>query len=373
MEDASGKTADRGSFRLVLFAGGSVFLHLLGLLLLVLFFHNAKTPGRGFAPAPSLSLSFLNGAAAARPAAQAQAQSHAAASAAPTPEAVPAPPPVSPVAVAPIPPPPPTSVPAQGQSPGQESAPAETMASSATAASSSETEAGTSANTSANTGPSASGSAASPQAGPGTLSLYGVEGSGRRIVLVFDVSDSIFLRRPGLFDTLYAEALARIDTLPPAVLFDLIVFKNGSLAWKGEPLPATEANRAEARRWLAKVARQGIHFSVKGGTPGVPSFEGNGTRGDTALRQAISLAPDWIIVVTDGQWQVTGANARPDPIRAEALLADLRARADSLPKIDILLLTSRKTTAQDNAITQALSEQSGGNLVPLADEVVAAH
>ena len=360
MEDAPGKSHPPG--RLYALMAGSFLLHLITLLLILFLCHRNGPSSFGFPGSPILTLHLAKASAFSPPGTAASA---AAPPAPPTPEplptvpvAEPAPAPLSTTArtEVPVPPRPETTSPPESTTQGQTQGQGPSLAQKATTA-------------------EASSPAPTDGGASGSLSLFGLEGSGQRIALLFDVSDSVFLRRPGLFDSLYAEALARIDTLPPGVLFDLVVFKNGSLAWRPGPVAATEANRAEARKWLAKIARQGVHFSARGGTPGTLLYEGNGTRGDTALRQAMTFAPDWIILITDGQWQTFAQNAKPSPVDTDALLADLRAHpateGQPLPKIDVLLLTSRSTTAGESSTARALSEQSGGKLLPLADEEVA--
>ena len=375
MEDTPGGKAAVTSGRHPLwFAGGSLLLHLLALVVLAFFFRSGLRLGPNLtAPgSPILSVSLLGAA------------SHAAfarggsAPAAPQATAPPAPMPPEAKSLASTkeesPSPVPVPTPDASAIPEKASTPTATEAAPSTEAGKGQGQGPGDATAKAE-GDGASSSSpggAAAENGTGALSLFGLEGAGHRIVLLFDVSDSVFLRSPGLFDSLYAEALARIDTLPPAVLFDLVVFKNGSLAWQPGPVPATEANRAGARKWLARIARQGVHFSVQGGTPGIPLYEGKGTRGDTALRQALGLAPDWVILITDGQWSIATENAKPSPLSPSDLLADLRSRG-ALPKIDVLLLTSRRTTEKETALPQTLAEESGGRLLPLSDEAVAAH
>jgi len=236
-----------------------------------------------------------------------------------------------------------------------------------------------------------SGSGAAP-AGAGTgnagegsgtgdgLSFFGLQEEARRVVIALDVSYSMFVRQPGAFDQIVAETGRAIARLGPDASFDLLVFEDGSLAWKPALVPATDANRQSGAEWLATIAKLGHHFSARaeaGAGHGTVLFEGGGTRGDTALRQAFSLRPDLIVILTDGQWQeneLSGFQRVIGTPELAALTAELQKTAEPPVRIDVVFLSTARTAPGESAAAQALAEGNGGHLIEIkgADLVKAA-
>jgi hypothetical protein len=215
------------------------------------------------------------------------------------------------------------------------------------------------------------GAAEGEGSGGGTgLSLFGLDGDARRVVIAIDVSRSMYVRAPRALPQIIAEAFAALDRLDGRTAFDLLVFEDGSLAWRPALVPATVANRAEARRWLEGIAALGERFGVRGGK-GTVLFEGGGTRGDTLLRQAFSLAPDWILVVTDGEWNAvdpTGKVRVLGTAEVTALAGTLQGGRRSPARIDVVFQVTPRTRPGESASARALAEENGGRLVEFRPE-----
>ena len=209
--------------------------------------------------------------------------------------------------------------------------------------------------------------------GGGTgLSLFGLDGTARRVVVAVDVSKSMFSRAPHALPQIVAETFAALDRLDGRTAFDLLVFEDGSLAWRPALVPATAANRAEARRWLEGIVALGERLSIRGGK-GTVLFEGGGTRGDTALRQAFSLAPDWLIVVTDGEWNMIDAAGKFHDLGAAevtALAAALQNGRRGPVRINVVFQVTPRTRPGESASARALAEENGGRLVEFHPEIV---
>ncbi len=206
------------------------------------------------------------------------------------------------------------------------------------------------------------------------LSFFGLQEEAHRVVIALDVSYSMFVRQPGAFDKIVAETARAIARLGPDATFDLIVFEDGSLAWKPALVPASEANRQAGSDWLAMIAKLGHHFSARaeaGAGQGTALFEGGGTRGDTALRQAFSLRPDLIVILTDGQWQenqLSGVQRVIGTPELAALTGELQKSADTPVRIDVVFLSTARTAPGESAAARALAEGNGGHLVEIKGE-----
>jgi hypothetical protein len=231
----------------------------------------------------------------------------------------------------------------------------------------------------AKTAPAATATAPTAAAGSGTttgtggngFALFGVgEGDGaRRIVIALDLSDSMFVRQAGAFERMAAETARALDGLGDGVSFDLVVFEDGSLAWKPELVPATATNRAEARAWLERIAERGRRFTVRSAGEGTVLFEGGGSRGDTMLRQAFGLRPDLLIVLTDGQWDINPRDGAERPIGAPelaALTAELEKPLADPARIDVFCLQTAKSRPGELAAARTLAEGNGGRFTALA-------
>jgi len=228
-------------------------------------------------------------------------------------------------------------------------------------------------------GMAAASGAGNGNAGEGSgdgLSFFGLQEEAHRVVIALDVSYSMFVRQPGAFDKIVAETARAIARLGPDASFDLIVFEDGSLAWKPALVPATDANLQQGADWLAMIARLGHHFSARGEAGaghGTVLFEGGGTRGDTALRQAFSLRPDLIVLLTDGQWQenqLSGFQRIIGTPELTALTGELQKEqgADTPVRIDVVFLSTARTAPGENSAAQALAEGNGGHLVEIKGE-----
>jgi len=224
--------------------------------------------------------------------------------------------------------------------------------------------------TASGTGTGTAGEGSGSGTGDG-LSFFGLQEEARRVVIALDVSYSMFVRQPGAFDRIVAETGRAVARLGPDAGFDLLVFEDGSLAWKPALVPATDANRQAGAEWLATIAKLGHHFSARseaGAGHGTVLFEGGGTRGDTALRQAFSLRPDLIVILTDGQWQenqLSGFQRIIGTPELTALTAELQKTADTPVRIDVVFLSTARTAPGESAAAQALAEGNGGHLVEI--------
>lgn len=141
--------------------------------------------------------------------------------------------------------------------------------------------------------------------GGSAVNFFGISDMATRVVIVVDVSDSMFDRQPGKFDVVKQEAAKLVQGLGINTLFNLIIFEGGSVAMFPEPQPATDANKQKATDWIQKVEggkdepQMSYHRAYR--RMGTGLFEGGGTRLDTALKQALAMRPSTVFVISDGQ------------------------------------------------------------------------
>lgn len=149
--------------------------------------------------------------------------------------------------------------------------------------------------------------------GGSAVNFFGISDTATRVVIVVDVSDTMFDRQPGKFDAVRQEAMKLVKGLGINTLFDLIIYEGGSVAMFPEVQPATEANKQKAVEWIQKVDgggdKRGASYRGTYSKMGTGLYEGGGTRTDTALKQALLLRPSTIFLITDGEMSRLGGAA----------------------------------------------------------------
>ncbi|MFM8810436.1 MAG: hypothetical protein ACKOJB_16310 [Chthoniobacterales bacterium] len=150
--------------------------------------------------------------------------------------------------------------------------------------------------------------------GGSAVDFFGISDTANRVIIVVDVSDTMFDRLPGKFDVVKQEAAKLIQSLSINTLFNVIIYEGGSVAMFPELQPATDANKATGKAWVEKVdGGYEKRISYKNyRRMGTGMSEGGGTRIDTALKQALSMSPSTIFVITDGEMSRKGKSDDDD-------------------------------------------------------------
>ena len=152
---------------------------------------------------------------------------------------------------------------------------------------------------------SGSGVAGAGGFGGSGMSFLGVQSTGKRILLLFDVSTSVLNKASGAgipLEKIQEETLNLIAKLPITARFGLIQFTQNYKPFNRELLPATDTNRAAATEWVKNEW-------VTTGTMGASSKVTSNPRGFMGvLELAAQMKPDVIYVISDGsfQWKPTG-------------------------------------------------------------------
>ena len=152
---------------------------------------------------------------------------------------------------------------------------------------------------------SGSGVAGAGGFGGSGMSFLGVQSTGKRILLLFDVSTSVLNKASGAgipLEKIQEETLNLIAKLPITARFGLIQFTQNYKPFNRELVPATDTNRAAATEWVKNEW-------VTTGTMGASSKVTSNPRGFMGvLELAAQMKPDVLYVISDGsfQWKPTG-------------------------------------------------------------------
>lgn len=132
----------------------------------------------------------------------------------------------------------------------------------------------------------------------GSISFLGVTSTGRRVVLLFDVSTTVTkaVDRAGLpMEKIKEKTEELLKSLSINTTFGIGQFARNYAFFNNELLPATDPNRAKAKAWLDEWFT--TSGSMKPSTPGIvrgsPGFI-------EVLKAAFKLKPDLIFIISDG-------------------------------------------------------------------------
>jgi hypothetical protein len=141
--------------------------------------------------------------------------------------------------------------------------------------------------------------------GGSAVNFFGISDTATRVIVVVDVSDTMFDRVPGKFDVVKQQAIKLIKGLGINTLFNVVIYEGGSVSMFPAPQPATDGNKEKAVAWVQSVDggfdKKNMHMNGAYKRMGTPLYEGGGTRPDTALKQALSMSPSTIFMISDGE------------------------------------------------------------------------
>jgi hypothetical protein len=142
------------------------------------------------------------------------------------------------------------------------------------------------------------------------VSFFGVSDMATRVAIVMDVSNTMFDRQPGKFNAVKEEATKLVQGLGINTLFNIIIYEGGSVAMFPDMQPATDTNKKKAETWIQSVEggsdKSGLSYKSAYSKMGTGLYEGGGTRTDTAMKQALSMRPSTIFLISDGEMSRSG-------------------------------------------------------------------
>jgi hypothetical protein len=201
------------------------------------------------------------------------------------------------------------------------------------------------------------------------MSFFNVKDDGRSVVIMIDVSDSMFgrtgdydystrkLAREGRdqnFQIIRDEAIKLIDSLRPDSRFGIIRWSGSARLWKEELVRATDANKAEAREHIQNEVDVRT-ATPTGGRPG-------GTRHDYALEALLKLQPESAFMLTDGN-ATRSENRKVVVIGEDELVGQIEAAEKAvakLPRIHTIYYMTGKENKDEESMLRAIARKTQG-------------
>ena len=147
----------------------------------------------------------------------------------------------------------------------------------------------------------ASGASGAGGAGIGSgFSFMGIEATGKRILLIFDVSTSVLnkARKRGVsLEKIKQETITMLEQLPINARFGIIQFTQNFKAFREELIAATDTNRATATTWIEK------EWVATGTMPASAKVTRNPRGVVGVLELAAQMSPDVIFLISDASFQ----------------------------------------------------------------------
>lgn len=206
-------------------------------------------------------------------------------------------------------------------------------------------------------GAGSGGTGAGGAGGKGGISFMGIQSSGNRVVIMYDVSKTVAnaAERAGTPMTkIRDETLELLDKLSINNSFGLVQFARNYAFFRPGMIPVTDANRAAAKAWLHEwFATEG---QMKPGTPhmvrGSPGFL-------VVLREVLKMNPDVIFVISDGGFYQGSGSDRVPYADIAKLVRDARKTMPDPPVINFVGFEMRPDARRDLG---SVARSSGGRL-----------
>jgi von Willebrand factor type A domain len=218
----------------------------------------------------------------------------------------------------------------------------------------------------------ASGSALSLGGGGGgngtAINFFGIRDLSSSVVIMIDVSDSMFTRtgdasgrkllrqgREQNFQVIRDEAIKLVQGLPSETRFGIVHWAGGAYSWKAELVGASEENKQAAIEHIQKQ----IDYKTarpKSGEPG-------GTRHDLAIKEAFSLGPETIYMLTDGNATSSQPQGGLKPIPPQEIykIADeSQKRLTKKAHLHVIYYLNAKEKSDEVEMLRGLASRNGG-------------
>lgn len=191
------------------------------------------------------------------------------------------------------------------------------------------------------------------------VSFLGVQSTGQRILMMFDVSSSVVTKadKAGVpLSKIQSETVSLIEKLPITSKFGIIQFTQNYKAFTPELVAATDNNRNAAYEWIKSEWVTGGTMSAasKAVTQNPRGFAG-------VLDAAVGMKPDVIFVISDGAfyWRQPGGRIPPNEMRKiiEESLQDKNSC-----KVNFITF---EATEQDTKELRRLSQKTGGKTLEM--------
>lgn len=193
------------------------------------------------------------------------------------------------------------------------------------------------------------------------MSFLGMQSTGQRILMIFDVSSSVVSKaeRAGVpLSKIQSETMALIEKLPITSKFGIIQFTQNYKAFTSELVPATDNNRKAAYDWVQNewVTTGSMSSAAKSVTKNPRGFAG-------VLEVAAMMKPDVLFVISDGsfQWKPPGGGGTiPWPELKKMIEGPLQE--GNKCKVNFITF---EASEQDTRELKKLSQRTGGKTLEL--------
>ena len=199
------------------------------------------------------------------------------------------------------------------------------------------------------------------------VSFFGIQDQSKSVVIMIDVSDSMFTRtgdargrvlvRKGAsqsFQAVRDEAIRLVRDLSIQSRFGLIRWSGGAYSWKPHLVPATDKNKEEAIRHIETEIDMKT-APPRNGRPG-------GTRHDYALEEAFRLRPETLFMLTDGNaTSSAGGGLRPIPAEDIWQAAEIGQRGLQSPaRLHVIYYLTGAEKEDEERMLRGLATKNGG-------------
>lgn len=217
-----------------------------------------------------------------------------------------------------------------------------------------------------------SGAGGGGQGGGSAVNFFGISDTATRVIIVVDVSDTMFDRQPGKFNAVKSEAAKLIKGLGINTLFNIIIYEGGSVAMFPEPQPATDANKQKASAWVESVdgggSKRSMSYRGTYSRMGTGLYEGGGTRTDTALKQALSMRPSTIFLITDGEMSRMGGGADQDKGQGgeitekelDDIVRSAQEKLEEPARIHVVHFLTKAARAEEEKVLRGVARRNDG-------------
>jgi len=209
---------------------------------------------------------------------------------------------------------------------------------------------------------SGSGAASAGAGGFGDkgMSFLGIQSSGQRILLLFDVSSSVTHKaaKAGVpLEKIQQETINLIRKLPITSKFGIIQFTQNYKPFSKELLPATDNNRTAALNWVQ------TEWVTKGSMSESSKVISNSQGLIGVLDLATEMKPDVIFIISDGsfQWKAGGGSGTiPWTVVKKRITENLCKSGDC--KVNFIAFEAK---SDDTKEMRGISQRSGGKMIEL--------
>lgn len=190
------------------------------------------------------------------------------------------------------------------------------------------------------------------------FSFMGIQSTGKRILLLFDVSKSVVNKAnaSGMpLSRIKEETLALLEKLPLTARFGIVQFTQNYLPFRNELVPVNNQNRDSVRQWIAEKWTEAGTLGGKDVISNEKGFVG-------ILELAARLQPDVVYVVSDGsfQWR-PGGNLVNIPWEDISKAIDAIQKANPQTRVPINFITFQAKT-DDLKELRKIAARTGGRV-----------